>query len=81
MIYKLDQDFIYKSNELFAKKGFDLLRGADLVFACIAYIESAYLVTLDKAFKKYVSEDIKVIDLNDSFKDSEYFNEIMGAQP
>ena len=81
MIYKVDQDFIYKSNELFAKKGFDMLRGADLVFACIAYIESAYLVTLDKAFKKYVSEDIKVIDLNDSFRDSEYFDEIMGAQP
>jgi len=80
MIYNLDQDFIYKSNELFAKKGFDMLRGADLVFACIAFIESAYLVTLDKDFK-YVSEDIKVIDLNDSFEDSEYFNEIIEAQP
>lgn len=77
LLYDLDQDFIYKSNDLFARKGFDMLRGADLVFACIAFIESAYLVTLDKGFKRHVSEDVKVIDLNDRFEDSDHFNEIV----
>ncbi len=81
LLYDLDQDFIYKSNDLFPRKGFDMLRGADLVFACIAFIESAYLVTLDKGFKKHVSEDIKVIDLNDRFEDSDYFKEISEVQP
>lgn len=66
IIYNIDKDLILKSNEIISKKGFDQLRGADLVFACIAYVEDAYLVTLDKAFKKYIGEYIKVIDLNDS---------------
>jgi hypothetical protein len=43
-----------------------------LVFACIAYIEGAYLVTLDKQFRKSVSEHIKIIDLNDSLDSPKY---------
>ena len=53
VMYSIDQSLIYKSHELFVKPGFDQLRGADLVFACIAFVEGAYLVTKDK-----VSPDI-----------------------
>ena len=77
IVYPLDQDFISKSNEICVRKGFDMLRGADLVYACVAYLENAYLITLDKSFKKYVAEDIKVIDLNDRFENSEYYDEII----
>ncbi|MDH5700236.1 MAG: hypothetical protein OEZ41_09780, partial [Nitrospirota bacterium] len=80
LLYDINQDFVYKSNDLFARKGFDMLRGADLVIACIAFIESGYLVTLDKGFKRHVSEDVKVIDLNDRFEDSDYFKEIVEAK-
>jgi len=72
ILYDIDKNLILKSNELFSKKGFDKLRGMDLVFACIAYIEDAYLVTLDKGFKKHVSEHIKIIDLNDSRDNATY---------
>lgn len=74
IIYDIDKDLILKSNELFSKDGFNQLRGADLVFACIAYIEDAYLITLDKGFKKYVSEHIKIIDLNDSRDRANYID-------
>ena len=66
ILYDVDKDLILKSYDLHAKQGFDELRGADLVFACIAYIEDAYLVTMDNQFAKSVSEHIKIIDLNDS---------------
>lgn len=72
VLYDLNQDFIYKSAELFEKPGFDKLRGADLVFACIAHVENAYLVTLDKQFTKDVSEYINVLDLNDSRNEANY---------
>jgi predicted nucleic acid-binding protein len=73
ILYDIDQDLISKSNELYAKEGFNKLRGADLVFACIAYVEDAYLVTLDKQFDKNVSRYIKVIDLNDSRNSANYW--------
>jgi hypothetical protein len=66
MLYDVDQSLILKSYELFAKAGFDQLRGADLVFACIASIENAYLVTKDQAFRKHLSTELKIIDLNES---------------
>ena len=66
VLYGVDKELISKSNDFFAKTGFEKLRGADLVFACIAQVEDAYLVTLDKQFSKDVSEYIKVLDLNDS---------------
>jgi len=72
VIYPVDQTLIKKSAELLAKPGFDQLRGADLVFACIAAIENAYLVTLDKAFSKHLLGEIRVLDLNDSISAPAY---------
>ena len=72
ILYDINQSLISKSHDLFAKQGFDQLWGADLVFACIAYIEGAYLVTLDKQFGKSLSEHIKIIDLNDSLDSPKY---------
>jgi len=72
ILYDVNQNLISKSHNLFAKQGFNQLRGADLVFACIAYIEGAYLVTLDKQFGKNVSKHIKIIDLNDSLDSPKY---------
>mgnify|MGYP000875929536 CR=1 FL=1 len=72
ILYNLDQEFINKSYKLLNQPGFDQLKGADLVFACIAYIENAYLVTLDKAFDKYLSTVLKIIDLNDSKNEPNY---------
>jgi len=66
MLYDVDQSLIFKSHGLFAKAGFDQLRGADLVFACIASIEDAYLVTKDQAFRKYLPTELQIIDLNES---------------
>lgn len=72
MIYNLDQEFIRNSDKLLSKPGFDQLKGADLVFACITSIENAYLVTLDKKFYKYLSKELKIIDLNESENEPEY---------
>lgn len=65
MVYPIDQALISKSSALTALDGFDRLRGADLIFACIAYFEGADLVTLDNHFQ-CVSEQIGIIDLNES---------------
>ena len=59
ILYDVNQKFISDSYDLHAQEGFNQLRGADLVFACIAYIEKAYLVTLDKHFTSHVSDKIK----------------------
>ena len=72
ILYDVNRELISKSYELYAKEGFNKLRGADLVFACIAWVEDAYLVTLDKQFDKDVSKYIKVIDLNDSLESANY---------
>ncbi len=80
MLYDVDQDLVSKSYDLLAKPGFDQLRGADLVFACIAYIEEAYLVTKDKAFEKTVAQYIRIIDLNDSL-DSPKYRELFAPKP
>ena len=72
VLYPIDEVLISRSHELFTRLGFDQLRGADLVFACIAYIERAYLVTLDKHVVKSVSGQIAVIDLNESHASPEY---------
>jgi predicted nucleic acid-binding protein len=72
VLYDVNQNLIDKSYDLYAKPGFDQLRGADLVFACIAYIENAWLVTLDKDYTKYVSKYIKILDLNDSRESPKY---------
>ena len=72
IIYNVDEVLISKSNDLLAKPGFDQLHGADLVFACIASIENAYLVTKDKAFTKYLASQIRVIDLEESLDTPKY---------
>jgi hypothetical protein len=66
VLYDVDQSLILKSHDLVAKAGFDQLRGADLVFACIASIEDAYLVTKDQAFRKHLPTQLQIIDLNES---------------
>ncbi|HEX5339714.1 MAG TPA: PIN domain-containing protein [Gammaproteobacteria bacterium] len=66
VLYNIDLAFIEKSYELYAEPGFSLLQGADLVFACIAAIEDAWLVTMDRAFATHVGGRIKVLDLNES---------------
>lgn len=72
ILYDVDQTLIERSYVLHAKPGFDKLRGSDLVFACIAAIEGAYLITLDKAFQKHLAGVINVIDLNESISSAKY---------
>ena len=74
ILYDVDRSLITKSDEVFTKPGFDQLRGADLVFACIAFIEDAYLVTRDKAFARHLSGQIRIIDLNESRHTPAYRN-------
>lgn len=75
--YPVDQDLLNKCHkeELFTKDGFNKLRGADLVFACIAYIEGAYLITLDNHFGCIV-DAVKVINLNESRSSAQYYSQI-----
>jgi hypothetical protein len=72
-VYPIDQELIYPCETLFDAPGFSTLRGADLIFACIAKLEDAYLVTLDKGFAVVASE-IRVVDLNESRDSPEYRN-------
>ncbi|MFA0900802.1 hypothetical protein NHG92_18610 [Vibrio cholerae] len=66
LMYDVDQELIRKANQLFTLDGFDKLYGADLVFAYIAKIEDAYLVTMDRKLAMHASKHVKVIDLNES---------------
>ncbi|MGI0014655.1 MAG: PIN domain-containing protein [Nitrososphaera sp.] len=72
-VYPIDQELIYRCEKLFDAPGFSTLRGADLIFACIARLEDAYLVTLDKGFA-VVASKIRVVDLNESRDSPEYRN-------
>ena len=65
VVYPIDQELIRRSCDLVTMNGFSKLRGADLIFACIAYLESACLVTLDGHFNG-VSQHVNVLDLNES---------------
>lgn len=71
-LYSVDQDLIDKCASLFTLDGFNTLQGADLVFACIAHIENAYLLTMDKKLAMHASKQIKVIDLNESIDSAKY---------
>ncbi len=77
--YDIDFELVQKAHKssLFTLEGFKNLYGADLVFACIAYIEKAYLVTMDKKLARYASKHVSVIDLNDS-RDSANYRDIFG---
>jgi predicted nucleic acid-binding protein len=74
-IYSIDQQLIYKCNELVVLDGFSGLRGADLIFACIAYLEKAFLVTKDKDFS-VIAHHVQVIDLNVSIHSAKYREQI-----
>jgi len=63
VVYPIDQELIHQCASLVVERGFARLRGADLIFACIANLECAYLVTLDNHFSA-VADQIQVIDLN-----------------
>ena len=60
-----------KAYALSKEPGFNRLKGADLIFACIAHIEEAYLVTLDGDFD-CVKSQIKLLNLKDSLKSANY---------
>ena len=65
VVYPIDRALIEKCASLVTTDGFIELRGADLIFACIAQIEDAFLVTLDNHFDA-VASSLKVINLNES---------------
>lgn len=71
IVYEIDETLIRRSREVFTMDGFSTLRGADLIFACIAYLEKAYLVTLDNGYE-VVSHHIRVINLNHSRHSAHY---------
>ena len=60
-VYELSLSVIRKTAELDLANIFDKLRGADLIYACIAKIEEIPLVTCDTQFD-YYSNVIKVIN-------------------
>ncbi|HPI49206.1 MAG TPA: PIN domain-containing protein [Hyphomonadaceae bacterium] len=64
IVYPIDQTFVKRAAqaELFSRPGFDRLKGGDLIIACVAYLEDAYLVTRDKDFR-HVEGDVRVINL------------------
>lgn len=72
ILYDVDRELISKCVDLFTLDGFDTLQGADLVFACIAHIEDAYLITMDRKLAMHASKQIKVIDLNESIDSANY---------
>jgi hypothetical protein len=71
LLYPIDEKLVYAASKLVRKPPFDQLRGADLIFACIAKHEDAWLVTLDRKFSTLVG-DVTVIDLNDSRNEARY---------
>ncbi len=70
-IYPIDEKLIQASDQLVTNPGFDKLRGADLIFACIAKLEDAFLVTLDDHFNK-VGSVLRVVNLNNSRDNPNY---------
>ena len=79
-VYPIDEEFIGRCGTLFDAPSFSSRRGGDLIFACIAKLEDAYLVTLDKGFAAVASE-IRVVDLNDSRDSPEYRDLFRQAAP
>ena len=77
-IYPIDQKFVASAASVVQRLGFDQLRGADLIFACIAQLEGGTLVTLDKGFEA-VSAHIDVLDLNESRNEPKYRSRFQSA--
>lgn len=71
VVYSIDKGFMRRAWPLMSEPGFSQLRGADLVFACIAKLEHAYLITKDRHFAA-VEGAIEVVDLMKSIKTPEY---------
>ena len=71
-LYDVDSNLLDKAYGLFTIDGFDKLYGADLVFACIAKVEDACLVTIDRKLALHASQHVKVIDLNESRNSPKY---------
>ncbi len=71
VVYPIDEALIRRSADLVVLDSFAKLRGADLIFACIAHLEDAYLVTLDNHFDA-VAGVAKVVNLNGSMESPEY---------
>ncbi|HXG47204.1 MAG TPA: PIN domain-containing protein [Methylomirabilota bacterium] len=61
-IFELTLDFIRRCREQQLFEKFGKLRGADLVYACIAHVERIALVTFDRDFN-VCSHDIPVVML------------------
>jgi predicted nucleic acid-binding protein len=61
IVYELTHDFIKRVAEMDLPNLFEHLKGADLVYACVAKVEEIPLVTCDKQFERYVPE-IEVIN-------------------
>ena len=55
-LYRVTKKFLIKVSELDLYDKFSLLRGADLLYACIARVEGIPLVTHDTGFDRYSSE-------------------------
>jgi len=58
--YELNEIFIKQCSEMDLFNKLDSLRGADLIFACVAAVEGIPLVTKDEGFRK-VEHEISVI--------------------
>ena len=52
IVLPIDQDFVEKCAAMKLADMFSSLRGADLVYACMAASEGAFLVTFDKALRQ-----------------------------
>lgn len=55
-LYQVTKKFLIKAHELDLYNKFCLLKGADLLYGCIAYIEGIPLVTHDRDFDPYSNE-------------------------
>lgn len=55
-LYDITKEFLWKVDELSLYDLFGHLKGADLMYACIAKIENIPLVTHDKQFLQYKTE-------------------------
>ncbi len=65
-LYHVTKSFLIKVNELDLFNRFSSLRGQDLLYACIAYVEKIPLVTPDKDFPPY-SKDLTIIKPRDAY--------------
>ena len=66
-LYEVTEAFLVKTWELRLYDLFSQLRGADLLYACIAKVESIPLVTHDGGFDQYCNEIQLIIAIAKSF--------------